>query len=187
MLIKSQIESILFVASKPLTFKELAKLTGRSRDEIEVVLEDLKNKFNNEENGINIVSADGEVQMTSNPANRSIVESLIKEEVTSELTQPQLEALTIIAYRGPITKLALEQIRGVNCSLILRNLLIKGLIEVEEDKIIDNNRYYVTVKFLRHLGISNVEELPEYDKLSKEETIAEVMEGTGEGGINKNF
>ena len=94
---------------------------------------------------------------------------MIEEQIISELTQPQLEALTIIAYRGPITKLELETIRGVNCSLILRNLLIKGLITA------NGGKYQITVKFMQHLGISSVEELPDYDRLSKSETIEEVL------------
>ena len=175
-MLSSQVESILFVAGKPMTIKELAKLCNRTKDEIEVVLEDLKNKYNQSQSGVNILVTDKEVQMVSNPKNRKLVESLIKEEVMSEITQPQLEALTIISYRGPITKLELEQIRGVNCSLILRNLMIKGLVEVEEDKIIDNNKYRITPKLMKHLGINSVEELADYDKLSKAESLEEILE-----------
>lgn len=174
-MLKSQIESILFVSTKPVSIKELARFCGRTKDEIEVVLEDLKNKYDSQQSGINLIVTDKEVQMVSNPKNKGIIEGLAKEEVISELTQPQLEALTIIAYRGPITKLELEQIRGVNCSLILRNLLIKALIEVEEDKLVDNNKYRITLKFMKHLGISSVEELPEYDRLSKSESLEEVI------------
>ncbi len=175
-MLKSQIESILFVAGKPLAIKDLARLCASGKAEVEVVLEDLKNKYNSDESGINIIVAGNEVQLASNPKNKSVVEGLVKEEIYSELTQPQLEALTIIAYRGPITKLELETIRGVNCTLILRNLLIKDLVSVEEDKVIDNNRYQVTLKLLKHLGINEVEQLPDYDKLSKSESLAEVLE-----------
>lgn len=175
-MLKSQIESILFVASKPLAIKDLARLCASGKAEVEVVLEDLKNRYNSQESGINVIVAGSEVQLVSNPKNKSVVEGLVKEEIYSELTQPQLEALTIIAYRGPITKLELETIRGVNCTLILRNLLIKDLISVEEDKAIDNNRYWVTLKLLKHLGINEVGELPDYAKLSKSESLAEVLE-----------
>jgi len=173
--LKAQIESILFVVGKAITLKELAKICGRSKNEIEVVLEDLKNKYNSGESGINIMITDKEVQMVVNAKNSMLVEDLVKEEITSELTQPQLEALTIIAYRGPIAKLELEQIRGVNCSLILRNLVIKGLVEVMEDKIIENNKYQVTIKLMQHLGINSIEELPEYGKLSKTESLEEAL------------
>ena len=170
----SQIESILFVAAKPMSVKELAKLCGRSKDEVEVAVEGLKDRYG-KESGINILVTDQEVQMVSNPVNKKLVGGLVKEEVLSEITQPQLETLTIISYRGPISKLELEQIRGVNCSLILRNLMIKGLVEVEEDKVIEKNKYRVSLKLLKHLGISSLEELPEYDKLSKSESLEEVL------------
>ena len=173
--LKSQIESILFIIGKPISFKQLAKLCGRTKSEIEVVMEDLKNKYKSKESGIRLISTNKEVQMVTSDENAELIEGLLKEEVTNELTQPQLETLTIIVYRGPITKLELEQIRGVNCSLILRNLTIKGLVEVIEDKIIDNNRYKVTIKLMQHLGINNIEELPEYDKLSKVETLDEIL------------
>lgn len=180
-MLSSQVESILFISSKPMKIKELAKLCNRTKDEIEVALESLRNKYNEQESGINILINQQEVQMVSNPKYKKLIEGLIKEEIISEITQPQLEALTIICYRGPITKLDLEQIRAVNCSLILRNLLIKGLIEVEEDKIIDNNKYRASLKLIKHLGINSLEELPDYDRLSKSESLDEVLEGQKNG------
>lgn len=173
-MLNSQIESILFVSDKPLTYRQIGKLVGRSGAEIEVVIENLKLKYNTDESGIHILTTGREVQMVSNAKNKKVVEGLLKEEVASELTRPQLETLTIIAYRGPITKLTLEQIRGVNCSLILRNLLIKGLIEMEEDKLIDNNKYIISMNFLKHLGVNSVEELPDYEELSRPLKITEV-------------
>jgi segregation and condensation protein B len=178
-MLKSKVESILFVSIKPISVRELAKLCDSGKAEIEVVLEDLKGKYGSE-SGINIIILDDKVQMVSSPKNKEVIEGLVKEEVYSELTQPQLEALTIIAYRSPITKMEIETIRGVNCSLILRNLLIKGLLEVEEDKIIDNNKYRISTKFMQHLGISELEQLPDYDRLSKSETLDEVLEETGD-------
>ena len=170
-----KIESILFVSGKPVSIKELAKLCDRKKDEIEVALESLKEKYG-QESGINILENGDKLEMVSNPKNSQLVSGLIKEEVKSELTRPQLETLTVIAYRGPITKLELEQIRGVNCSLILRNLLIKSLVVVEEDKIIDNNRYSISMEFMRHLGISKLEELPNYVELSKSEELEQAVE-----------
>jgi len=72
--------------------------------------------------------------MTTAKESSEIVEKFLKEELTGEMTRPQLETLTIIAYRGPMTKMEIEQIRGVNCSLILRNLLMRGLVEAKLDK-----------------------------------------------------
>lgn len=174
-MVLSKVESILFVAGKEMAIKEIAKLCNSSKDEVEVVLENLKEKYNKEESGINLLVQENKVEMVSNPKNKEVVAQFIKEEVKSELTRPQLETLTIAAYRAPITKLELEQIRGVSCTLILRNLIIKDLIEVIEDKNPDNNKYTISMEFMKHLGINNVEELPNYDKLAKIEEIEDVI------------
>ena len=94
------------------------------------------------------------------------------------MTQPSLETLTIIAYRGPITKPEIEQIRGVNCSLILRNLLIRGLIEEKEDKQRLQNTYTISFDFLRHLGADRVEELPQYSDLHTDEVVGQLIQET---------
>ena len=175
-MLNSQVESILFVLNKSIEIKKIAKLCGRSIEEIEVVVENLKAKYNNEESGVNILTAGGEVQLVSCPKNKELIEGLVKEEIEGELTRPQLEALTVIAYRGPITKMELEQIRGVNCSLILRNLIIKGLVESQDDKIIEQTKYKITPSFMRHLGIMEVQELPDYQQLSSAESLDEVLD-----------
>ncbi len=177
-MLSSQIESILFISTKPVTIKELAKLGKRSVDEVEVALEELINKYNQTSSGINIIINNNYVEMAASAENSYLLESFVKHEVTSELTQPQLEALTIIAYRAPVTKSEIEQIRGVNCSIILRNLMVKGLVQESYDKRAKVEKYIITHKFMEHLGISQVEELPEYDKLSKSETLDEVLKNS---------
>lgn len=165
----------MFVSNKPIELKKIAKLCQRSEAEIEVVLENLKARYNNDESGINILALDQQVQMVSCPKNRALIEGLVKEEVEGELTRPQLEALTVVAYRGPITKMELEQIRGVNCSLILRNLIIKGLVQATEDKIIEQKKYQITPSFMKHLGVMSVKELPNYQQLSGAESLNEIL------------
>jgi len=174
-MIRKQIESLLFLSNRPLSIKKLAELTERSKTEIETVLETLKKDYNESERGIKIIFNDDQVQMTTTQESSAVVEKFLKEELTGEMTRPQLEALTIIAYRGPITKMELEQIRGVNCSLILRNLAMRGLIESKLDRKIDANVYEVTLDFTRYLGLTNTKELPDYERLSKHETIEEML------------
>ena len=174
-MIRKQIESLLFLSNRPLSIKKLAELTERSKREIETVLETLKKEYNESELGIKIIFNDDRVQMTTTQESSAVVEKFLKEELTGEMTRPQLEALTIIAYRGPITKMELEQIRGVNCSLILRNLAMRGLIESKLDRKIGANVYEVTLDFTRYLGLTNTKELPDYERLSKHETIEEML------------
>lgn len=113
--------------------------------------------------------------MTTAPEHAELVASFVEEDLHGELTRPQLEALTVIAYRGPITKSELEQVRGVHCGLILRNLMMRGLIQTEEDPAKLQMVYTVTMDFLRTLGVASVAELPEYEALHKEETIDRLL------------
>ncbi|MBU2542748.1 SMC-Scp complex subunit ScpB [Patescibacteria group bacterium] len=177
MLLLSQIESILFVASKPISIKQIIKATQKNMVEVEEVLEILKMKYNHRDSGIHILNEGDQFQMATNPVNSEVVSLFIKDEVSGELTKAQLETLTVIAYRGPITKPELEQIRGVNCTLILRNLLLRGLIEENEsqDKILPV--YSLSVEALRHLGIDSASDLPDYEELHKHEFVEKALEG----------
>ena len=175
-ILKKQIESILFISHKPLTSKQIANLCGCSKIEAESVIQELKQVYNQEDKGIKIIDNNGQIQMATAPESSEIIEKFLKEELAGEMTRPQLETLTIIAYRGPITKIDLEQIRGVNCSLILRNLMIRGLVEAHLDKKIQTTVYSLTLDFIRFLGLTSVKELPDYDKLSSNEIIENILE-----------
>ncbi len=165
MSIESQIEAILFVASKPLSTKVLARALGKKEDEIVEALEHLNVRYNTEHSGIHILSQGDDVMMGTNPSHREVIEEFVKDEVAGELTKAQLETLTVIAYRGPITRPELEQIRGVNCALILRNLSMRGLIEEKEDASQLTVVYTLSFDAFRHLGIDTPAELPEYASL----------------------
>ncbi len=180
---KNKIESLLFVAGRPLSVKKLAELTGGKPEEIEKILNELTEEYKSRDGGIILLKNGKEYQFSTSPKNSESVNQFLKEETESELTRPQLETLTVIAYRGPITKAELEQIRGVNCSLILRNLLIRGLIEEEEDKKAGDVKYKISFEFLRFLGIGNVEELPDYPKLSASDIVEKILQTKPE---NKN-
>lgn len=167
----SQLESILFVASKSLTVQQLAKAANVSVDKIRDSIETLKVKYNHDDSGIRILTTEDSVQMATNAENSAVVEQFMKDEVAGELTKAQLETLTVIAYRGPITRPELEQIRGVNCSIIIRNLLMRGLLEEHESAEKLMSVYIVSTEALRHLGIDSVEQLPEYATLSQHEYL----------------
>ncbi|MEK7508393.1 MAG: SMC-Scp complex subunit ScpB [Patescibacteria group bacterium] len=178
MALSSKIESVLFIAAKPLTVKKLAEFTEMEEKEISEALNVLKEKYNHQENGIQLMNNGKEWQMITNPDNSKLVKQYVQDENTGELTRPSLEALTIVAYRGPITKLELEQIRGVNCSLILRNLMIRGLIQTEEDKARVQLVYTVTLDFMRFLGLRELSELPDYEHLHHNDLLQRLLEDT---------
>lgn len=174
--INSVLESILFAAAKPLGFKELADFLKIKEDEVASAIKSLQEKYNIESSGLHIAVNNQKAQMITNPAFGQILKDYFQEEASGELTKPSLETLTIIAYRQPISKEELEQIRGVNCSLILRNLLIRGLIESHEDKNSLAPTYSVTMDFLRNLGIDSVSDLPDFAKLNSDENLNKLLD-----------
>jgi len=171
MSIKSQIETILFISNRAISVKELAKIFNVGSDEIMKIMDELMIEYNNENRGIHIIKHKGwtsksaDFQMATNPQNADLAVKFVKDEMSGELTRPSLETLSIIAYRGPVSKTEIEQIRGVNCSLILKNLLVRGLVEVKEDKEKMISIYNITAEFLKHLGVADVSNLPNYERL----------------------
>lgn len=176
----SILESLLFSSAKALSFKEGAKLLEASDSEFKELVAQLKERFNKEESGIHVLDNNSKLQFVSNASNIAVLRTYFKEEISGELTKPSLETLTIIAYRQPVSKEELEQIRGVNCSLIIRNLLIRGLIEENSDKHSLATTYSVTMDFLRFMGIDSVEQLPDYEKLNSDENLQQLLENSGE-------
>ncbi len=174
----SQLESLLIASGRSLSLKELVKILKTDSKKIEKALEDLKEDYKNNQRGLAIVKNNYKYQLASSASNADLVSEFLQEEVSGELTQPSLEALSIISYRQPISKEEIERIRGVNCSLILRNLLIRGLIEEKFDKQKQINYYYVSLDFVRHLGISDVSKLADYEKLSSQESLNELIENS---------
>ena len=99
------------------------------------------------------------------------------------LSKAALEVLAVIAYRGPIARAEIEAVRGVNCSVTVRNLLMRGLIDRYENA--DDSRgylYSVSFPFLRELGLSSVAELPDYETLTHDERLLSVATDTAVSG-----
>lgn len=178
MSLKSQAESLLFVSLKPLSLKELAAAIQAPAKELEGALDELIADYSQGDRGLAIIKNNGQYQLTTAADNAALVQEFLKDETSGELSQPSLEALTIIAYRGPIAKLELERIRGVNCSLIIRNLLLRGLIEEKFEKSKNENYYTVTHDFVRFLGLGSIEELPDFTKLNSAASLNTVLAAT---------
>ena len=182
MSVKSEIESLLFVSSRPLSAKRLAEATGHSKDEVKKALEALTAEYDAREgSGVILLRNGDEIQLATAPDHAEMVKAYLKDESFGELTRPALETLTIVGYRGPLTKAELEQIRGVNCSLILRNLMIRGLVETEGGTSDDPGApatYRVTFDFLRYLGIRQMSELPDFENLRSDENLQKLLEAS---------
>ena len=175
--LKSKIESLLFITNGSFTVKKIITLTKSEKSKVEIAIKELMDEYNNNDSdrGMSIQKIEDKIQMVTSPDNAKVIKDFLKEEITGELSRPALETLTIVAYRGPIAKADIEQIRGVNCSVILRNLLIRGLVETKEDKKNMTTVYNITMDFLRHLGVNEQSELPDYGKLNSDESINKIL------------
>lgn len=175
-MLKAKIEGLLFVAAKALHEKKIAEVVGAKREDVTKVVDELAEEYDSRNGGLRIIRHGRDVRMSTSAEIAKVMQQYLKDETTGELTKPSLETLTIVAYRGPITKGELEQVRGVNCSLILRNLMMRGLVGSDGEHGMPTTTYDVTPDFLRFLGIPSIERLPEYDKLRSHENVVRVLE-----------
>jgi segregation and condensation protein B len=173
--LKSIIESILFVCGEPVKISKIVKAVEEPKPEIENALLMLQNDYA-KKRGLSLVVNNEMVQMVSSAENSQYVSAFVKGEMQDNLSQAALEVLSIIAYKGPIGRAGIEMIRGVNSSYTLRSLLMRGLVEREESS--NDNRAYVykvSFDFLRKLGLNNVDQLPDWNELSQDKRIENVL------------
>ncbi|MBD3248085.1 SMC-Scp complex subunit ScpB [Candidatus Falkowbacteria bacterium] len=177
--IAAQIEAILFISGRPMSAKKLANILKSDENSIDNAGQELLDKYREINGGLRIIKSNGNLQMVTCGEVSKVIQKFIKDETTGELSRPSLETLTIIAYRGPVSKTDLDRIRGVNCALILRNLLVRGLVEAKEKN--EETFYNVSLDFLKFLGLEDVKQLPDYEKLSQDDCIDKILE-TSETG-----
>ena len=173
--LKSIVESILFVSGEPVKISRLAKVSGAARPEVENALMALQNDYARNR-GMVIIKKEDEVQMATSPENAETISELVKSEIQENLSRSALETLSIVAYRGPMTRADIEAIRGVNCSFTLRSLLMRGLLERIDNP--ENSRgylYKISFEFLKKMGVDSVEKLPDWESLSKDARIENIV------------
>jgi segregation and condensation protein B len=159
--LEQRIESVLFFKNEPVSYKDLAKATGSSAGEVRDAVKILMRNY--ESRGLVIVEDGDSVGFGTHPDSSSLIESMQKEELSRELGRAGLETLSIVLYKGPVSRREIDYIRGVNSGFILRNLLIRGLVERTESAAGERSfSYKPTLELLRHLGIRRREDLPEF-------------------------
>lgn len=161
----AKIEAFLFLHGEPMKVDKLAKELGVKIEEIREALELLGQRLKAGDRGLALIIFDDRVQLTTKAELKSLTSKMITEEMDTPLTPASLEALSIIAYLGPCSRALIDYIRGVNSTFILRSLMIRGLVERKPDpKRANAFLYQVSFDFLRHIGLTRPEELPDYEK-----------------------
>jgi len=174
--LKSQIESILFLSGEAVKISRITKITGTTKPEVENALLLLEGEYQAKNRGIVILRKEDEAQMATSPENAQILEQLVKSEIQENLSRAGLEVLAIVAYRGPINRFEVEAIRGVNCSFTLRSLLMRGLLErIENPKDSRGYLYKISFDFLKKMGLERIEQLPDFETLSKDSRIESII------------
>ncbi len=159
------IEAILFIYGEPLATDKIADILSIEKDKIQVILDTLGETLKADGMGLTLLFQGAKVQLVTKPDFAQVVEKLVKEEHEENLTPAALETLSLIGYLGPIPRSQIDYYRGVNSSYTVRNLMIRGLVDKVPHP--DNQHvslYQVSFDLLKHLGISKIEELPDYQK-----------------------
>ena len=173
--IKNIIEAIMFAYSEPITIKELNNAINEelSPKEIELMLNALIQEYKDNNRGVQIIKLQDKYQMGTNKEYSDFVKNILEPKKKKTLSQATLETLTIIAYKQPVTKVEVEEIRGVKCDRAIQNLLESELIYEAGrlDKIGKPVVYKTTSEFLRLLSIEKLEDLPPIDKYEEKENI----------------
>lgn len=186
--IEEKVEAIIFLAKEIVTVQELAQFYAMENFEMEEVLHSLREKRKN--TGINLKIENGGVFLVSNPLFGFDVKRFFNPEMKlKKLSRSAMETLAIIAYKGPVTKAEIEQIRGAGADKTMANLLERKLIYISGKKksIGTPNLYEVTEDFYSYLNIHGREELPGSEQFQKIDLLYREDEKMGtESSDNEN-
>jgi segregation and condensation protein B len=166
----ARLTAILFVASEPVTADQLAKATQTQPDAVKAALQTLSQMLAT--HGLQLVEHHHSYRLVTQPEISDDIRRFLSAEASTELTRAALETLAIIAYRGPITKSAIETIRGVASDTMLRNLMQRGLV-VEQGTAPEPGKpvlYAVSHTFLQQLGLRALSDLPPLTPVTSEES-----------------
>ena len=159
---KSAVESLLFVCGEPISLKEISRILDISEGQTEIVIELLKEDYNNRDRGIKLISLNNCYQLVTKPENSDYIQKLLKKNVRQTLSQASLESLAIIAYRQPVTRIEIDEIRGVKSESAVQKLIERNLIkEVGRLDVPGRPKQFATTdEFLRQFNLHDIKQLP---------------------------
>jgi segregation and condensation protein B len=170
----AKIESILFYKGEPVSYKELLLILKEDPEKIKDAITILRDRLSG--GGLSLIENDREIGLFTSPEAGKLIEELRKEELSKELSKAALETLSIILYGKDVSRSDIDFIRGVNSSFIVRNLLIRGLIERKEHPSDSRKNIFIpTLALLSFMGVSELKDLPDYESIRA--TLTKSKEG----------
>lgn len=163
------VEAVLFASETPLTAEEIARAAeGLDAKGVEAAIEELRQEYEREERAFQIYQLADGYQILTRPEYAPHLERFDSILGLARLSQAALETLAVIAYRQPVSRIEIEEIRGVNCAAVLRTLQERGLVEVmgRAEGLGRPLLYGTTKQFLEHFGLRSLEDLPRPEDLA---------------------
>ncbi len=178
--LEQKLEALLFWKGEPVTRKWLGQALGMTEGMVSDGLVVLEEKL--KDRGLSLLIKEDEVTLGTKKEFSDLIEKVTKEELNRDIGKAGLETLAIVLYKGPISRRDIDYIRGVNSNFILRNLMIRGLVEkVQNEQDQRSFLYKPTFELLSHLGVSKIDMLPEFEAVKQElevfETSHKEMDG----------
>ena len=158
------IEGLLFYRSAPQKKALLEKMYDVSTEDFRAALDVLRERLT--QSATRLLETDTDIELVTAPELAPFIEALRKGDIKSDIGKAGAETLAIILYRNPITRSEIDRIRGVNSSFILRNLLIRGLIERSQAKQGSGYTFSVTPSLLAYLGVTDTRELTDFARIT---------------------
>ena len=177
--LKSALEALLFVSSVPLSADRIASIFEETtREQVEEQLRALGRDYDERGSGIMLAEVAGGWQQVTKPEHAPWVRKLRSVKISAKFSRAALETLAIIAYKQPITRSEVEQVRGVNIGGIMRNLMERRLVKIVGKKDVPGKpmMYGTTPEFLQYFGLKDLSALPTLKEFQELEAGEEIME-----------
>ena len=169
--LKSIIEALLFASGDPLSLQDLVNHTEEKSKLIEIIIQEMMEEYEDSSRGIKIICIKGSYQLVTKSQNADYIQKLLKKNKRQSLSQASIESLAIVAYKQPITRIDIDEIRGVKSESAIQRLIERDLIkelgrlEVPGRPIL----YGTTEEFLKQFELKDLQELPSLDLFGQDD------------------